>query len=78
MLFTAYAIVSFSFFFRYLAVALLHIWFTVFGRVLNLLVTCSNWNEVMEVHVVFSLNVTGSFEDYIIRVVSSVGYRLYG
>ena len=32
----------------------------------------------MEVHVVFSLNVTGSFEDYIICVVSSVGYRLYG
>ena len=32
----------------------------------------------MKFHVVFSLNVTGSFADDIIRVVSSVRYRLYG
>ena len=32
----------------------------------------------MNVHVVFSLNVTGSFADDIIHVVSSVRYRLYG
>ena len=29
----------------------------------------------MKVHVVFSVNVTGSFADDIIRVVSSVRYR---
>ena len=32
----------------------------------------------MKVHVVFSLNVTGSFTKEIIRVVSGVRYRLYG
>ena len=32
----------------------------------------------MNVHVVFSLNMTGSFADDIIHVVSSVRYRLYG
>ena len=32
----------------------------------------------MKFHVVFSLNVTGSFADDITRVVSSVRYRLYG
>ena len=32
----------------------------------------------MKGHVVFSLNVTGSFADDIIFVVSSVRYRLYG
>ena len=45
--------------------------------VLEALVTCSNWNEIMKVHVVFSLNVTGSFTDDI-RVVSVVRHRLYG
>ena len=48
------------------------------GHVLSLLVTCSYRNEVirvMKVHVVFSLNVTGSFADDIIRAVSSVRYR---
>ena len=39
---------------------------------------CSNWNEVMKVHVVFSLNVTGSIADDIIRVESSARYNLYG
>ena len=42
------------------------------------IVTCSNWNEVMKVHVVFSLNVTGSIADDIIRVESSARYSLYG
>ena len=32
----------------------------------------------MKVHVMFCLNITGSFADNIIRVVSSVRYRLYG
>ena len=32
----------------------------------------------MKVHVVFSLNVIGSFADDIIHVVSSVTYRLHG
>ena len=32
----------------------------------------------MKVHVVFSLNVTGSIADYIIRVESSARYNLYG
>ena len=32
----------------------------------------------MEVQVVFSLNVIGSFAEDIIRVASSVKYRLYG
>ena len=32
----------------------------------------------MKVRVVFSLNVTGSFADDIIRVVSDVRYRLFG
>ena len=32
----------------------------------------------MRVHVVFSLNVTGSFADDIIRVVSGIRFRLYG
>ena len=32
----------------------------------------------MKVHVVFSLNVNASFADDIIRLVSSVRYRLYG
>jgi len=36
-----------------------------------------NWKEVIEVHLVFSLNVTFSFTDGIIRVVSSVRYRLH-
>ena len=45
------------------------------GHVLSLLVTCSYRNEVMKVHVVFSLNVTGSFADDIILAVSSVRYR---
>ena len=40
--------------------------------------TCSNWNEVMKVHVVFSLNVAGSIADDIIRVESSARYNLYG
>ena len=43
-----------------------------FGRVLSLLVTCSNLNEVMKVHVAFSLNVTGSFAHDFYRVVNSV------
>ena len=32
----------------------------------------------MKVHIVFSLNVTGSFADDIIHVFGSVRYRLYG
>jgi len=32
----------------------------------------------MKVRVVFSLNVTGSFADDIVRLVNSVRYRLYG
>ena len=32
----------------------------------------------MKLHVVFSLNVTGSFVDDILRVVGSVRYCLYG
>ena len=32
----------------------------------------------MKVHLVFSLNLTGSFADDIIHVFSSVRYRLYG
>ena len=32
----------------------------------------------MKLHVVFSLNVTGSFVDDIFRVVRSIRYRLYG
>ena len=37
-----------------------------------------NWHEVMKVHLVFSLNVTGSFADDGIHVFSSVRYRLFG
>ena len=32
----------------------------------------------MKLHVVFSLNVTGSFVDDIFRVVRSIRFRLYG
>ena len=32
----------------------------------------------MKLHVVFSLNVTGSFVNDIFRVVRSIRYRLYG
>ena len=46
--------------------------------VLSLLLTCSNRNDVMKFHSVFSFNVTGSFADDITRVVSSVRYCLHG
>ena len=48
-----------------------------FGLVLSLLVTCSNLNEVMKVHVAFSLNVTGSFAHDFYRVVSSVAKNVF-
>jgi len=48
-----------------------------FGRVLSLLVTCSNLKEVIKVHVAFSLNVTGSFAHDFYRVVSSVAKNVF-
>ena len=50
----------------------------VIGSCIDFRFTCLTLNEKMKVHMVFSLNVIGSFADDIIHVVSSVTYRLYG